>query len=59
MTIQSVRESLHQPLISNPPLKQCEVIAIVPVKDEAQTLAATIAEIASGVDAVGGRILTD
>ncbi|MCY7336912.1 MAG: glycosyltransferase family 2 protein [Chamaesiphon sp.] len=47
MIIQSVRNrSLHQPLISTPPLKQCEVSVIVPVKDEAQTLAATLAALA-------------
>ena len=47
MIIQSVRDrNLHQPLISTPPLKQCEVSVIVPVKDEAQTLAATLAALA-------------
>lgn len=47
MIIQSVRDrNLHQPLISTPPLKQCEVSVIVPVKDEAQTLPATLTALA-------------
>jgi hypothetical protein len=40
-------------LISVPPLPQCEVSVIVPVKDEAQTLVATLTALANQTDLNG------
>ena len=48
MIIQSVRTiNSHQPLITTPPLQQCELIVIIPVKDEAQTLDQNLAAFAN------------
>lgn len=48
MMIQSVRDrNLHQSLISIPPLQQCEVCVIIPVKDEAQTLSQNLTAFAN------------
>jgi hypothetical protein len=48
MTIESVGASTSQPsLICVPPLPQCEVSVIIPVKDEAQTIAATLTALAN------------
>jgi hypothetical protein len=48
MIIQSLRDrDLHQSLISIPPLQQCEVCVIIPVKDEAQTLGQNLAAFAN------------
>jgi glycosyltransferase involved in cell wall biosynthesis len=46
MTLESVGALTSQPLICVPPLPQCEVSVIVPVKDEAQTLATTLTALA-------------
>jgi glycosyltransferase involved in cell wall biosynthesis len=53
MTIESVGASTSQPLICVPPLPQCEVSVIIPVKDEAQTLAATLTALANQTDLNG------
>jgi Glycosyl transferase family 2 len=43
MTVQLINtEDLKQPLISVLPLEQCEVCVIIPVKDEADTIQATL-----------------
>lgn len=48
MIIQSVRDlNPHQYLISIPPLQQCEMCVIIPVKDEAQTLRHNLAAFAN------------
>ncbi len=48
MTIQSVRElNSYQHLIRTPPLQQCELCVIIPVKDEAQTLSHNLAAFAN------------
>ncbi|WP_373540576.1 glycosyltransferase family 2 protein [Chamaesiphon sp.] len=47
MIIQSVGErNLVKPLISTPPIAQCEISVIIPVKDEAHHLIATLAALA-------------
>jgi glycosyltransferase involved in cell wall biosynthesis len=43
-------------LIGVPPLPQCEVSVIVPVKDEAQTLVATLTALANQTDLNGQRL---
>ncbi len=51
MIIQSVgARNLSKPLISTPPNEQCEVSVIIPVKDEAQNLTATLSALAGQTD---------
>jgi glycosyltransferase involved in cell wall biosynthesis len=45
--VESVGCRTNQTLIGVPPLPQCEVCVIVPVKDEAQTLPTTLAALAN------------
>jgi glycosyltransferase involved in cell wall biosynthesis len=42
-----------KPLISMPPLKECEVCVIVPVKDEADTLQSTLESLATQIGLTG------
>jgi Glycosyl transferase family 2 len=54
MIIQSVNAiNLSKPLISTPPHTQCQVSVIIPVKDEAHNLTATLAALAGQVDLDG------
>lgn len=53
-TIESVvARTDHTALISVPPLPQCEVSVIVPVRDEAQTIVATLTALADQTDLNG------
>lgn len=48
MIIQSVRSrNFHKSLIVTPPLQQCEVCVVIPVKDEAQTLSQNLTAFAN------------
>jgi hypothetical protein len=51
--VESVSATTQTSLISVPPLPQCEVSVIVPVKDEAQTLVATLTALANQTDLNG------
>lgn len=50
---------LATPLVSTPPLAQCEVCVIVPVRNEAEVLADTLAALARQVDLQGRRFCPD
>lgn len=45
-----------EPLVQAPPLPQCEVCVIIPVRNEAETLAATLAALAHQTDLEGQRL---
>ena len=45
-----------QPLVSKPPLAQCEVCVIVPVRNEAQTLEATLNALTYQIDLEGNKL---
>jgi glycosyltransferase involved in cell wall biosynthesis len=53
--LMNARDS-KKPLISIPPLKQCEVCVIVPVKDEADTIQATLESLATQIGLTGKPI---
>ena len=54
MIIQSVNaKNLSKPLISTPPHPQCKVSVIIPVKDEAQNLTATLTALAGQTELDG------
>lgn len=44
------------PLVETPPLPQCQVCVIVPVKDEAQLLASTLTALSSQIDLAGSPL---
>jgi Glycosyl transferase family 2 len=50
------KEVFFQPLVTTPPLPECEVCVIVPVRNEAQTLNATLAALINQVDLQGQRL---
>ncbi len=54
----SVQQNIafFKPLVTTPPLQECEVCVIVPVRNEAQTLNATLAALANQVDLQGQRL---
>ncbi|MBD2305877.1 glycosyltransferase [Chroococcidiopsis sp. FACHB-1243] len=46
-------ERFHQPLVTTPPLSQCEVCVIVPVRNEADNLAGTLLSLYNQLDLTG------
>ncbi len=54
----SVQQNIafFEPLVTTPPLQECEVCVIVPVRNEAQTLNATLAALTNQVDLQGQRL---
>lgn len=50
------QKAFFQPLVITPPLSECEVCVIVPARNEAQTLNATLAALANQVDLQGTRL---
>lgn len=52
----NVSQKTPQPLVSIPPLPQCEVCIIVPVRNEAQTLEATLSALNYQIDLEGNKL---
>jgi pimeloyl-ACP methyl ester carboxylesterase len=52
----NVPQEAPQPLVLIPPLPQCEVCVIVPVRNEAQTLEATLSALTYQVDLEGNKL---
>lgn len=52
----NVPQKTPQPLVLIPPLPQCEVCVIVPVRNEAQTLEATLSALTYQIDLEGNRL---
>ncbi len=50
------KKVFFEPLVIAPPLLECEVCVIVPVRNEAKTLNATLAALANQVDLQGNRL---
>lgn len=49
----SLHNAAIQPLVSSPPLPQCEVCVIVPVRNEAEMLESTLTALANQIDLDG------
>lgn len=52
----NVSQKTPQPLVLIPPLPQCEVCVIVPVRNEAQTLEATLSALTYQIDLEGNQL---
>lgn len=52
----NVSQKTPQPLVLIPPLPQCEVCVIVPVRNEAQTLEATLSALSYQIDLEGDKL---
>lgn len=53
LSIWSLYNDLYQPLVQTPPLPQCEICVVVPVRNEARMLHGTLTALANQIDLEG------